>query len=95
MKKLITLLLGLRFITAAAGFEFEKDPFKYIPEGANLMAFDMNGNGIYDFFWYDKNKDGIMQDDERFYDLNEDGIPDISHKEIIKMYKDKYDKLSA
>jgi len=94
MKKLITLLFaGLLTINA---FGFEKDMFKYIPQGTeNLMAYDMNGNGLFDFFWYDKNKDGLMQNNEMFYDLNEDGIPDISHEEIIQMYESKYDYLSA
>ncbi len=93
MKTLITLLLA-GLITANA-FGFEKDPFKYIPEGEDIFIVDMDGNGIYDLIWWDKNKDGLMQNNERFYDLNEDGIPDISHEEIIQMYESKYDKLSA
>jgi len=87
MKKLIALLFaGVTTLT----FGFETEPFKYIPKGEYIIFYDMNGNGKYDMFWWDKNKDGKMQNNERFYDLNEDGIPDISYEEIIKLYENRF-----
>jgi len=92
MKKLTALLFaGLAAVSVSA---FETEPFKYIPKGTVIWKYDMNQNGKYDLFWWDKNKDGKMQNNERFYDLNEDGIPDISYEEIIKMYESKFRALA-
>lgn len=55
MKKLTTILcVGL--ITASA-FAFESNPNKYIPENAEVLLLEINGNGIPNLYWWDKNKD--------------------------------------
>ena len=85
MKKLITLLCA-GLITANA-FGFETDKYKFIPKGTPVMMYDVDNNGVIDFYWHDRNKDNIIQPEEIFIDLNQDGIPDISYKDIIEMYK--------
>lgn len=85
MKKLTTILCA-GLITASA-FAFETNPNKYIPEKAEVLLLEINGNGIPDLYWWDKNQDGVIQNNEIFLDLNEDGIPDISYKELIRMYQ--------
>ena len=83
MKKLIAIIFTGLITTNLFGFE--TDEFKYIPKGTNVFVYDLNRNGKYDMVWWDRNKDGNMQPDEIFIDLNEDGIPDISYKEMIEM----------
>jgi len=88
MKKTLLALL-FAGISIAPAFGFEKDRFKYIPQGAEVYVFDVDKNGVPDFYWWDKNKNGQIESDEIFLDLNQDGIPDISYEELIEMFNDK------
>ncbi len=86
--KNLTALVFAGLVSIAPAFGYETDKFKYIPKGTQVMVYDIDKNGIADFFWHDRNKDNIIQPEEIFIDLNEDGIPDISYEEIIELYKD-------
>lgn len=72
--------------------KLSKDPYEFIPKGSEVYLFDFNKNGIYETYWWDKNKDGKAQDDEIFIDLNEDGIPDCTFKEYDDWYKKQEEK---
>ncbi len=89
--KNLTALVFAGFVLIAPAFGYETDKFKYIPKGANVYMFDIDKNGTADFYWYDKKPDGIMQPEEIFIDLNQDGIPDISYKRLIEIYE-QYEK---
>ena len=86
-KELLTLLFGASVIVGA--FSYETNKFEFIPKGADVMMYDIDKNGVVDFYWWDKNKDNIMTPEEIFIDLNQDGIPDISYKELIRMYENE------
>ena len=80
--KLISLvLMGSVALNVAA---FETNEYKFIPKNALVTAYDIDMNGIIDFYWWDKNKDKRIAPDEIFIDLNQDGIPDICYEDVIK-----------
>ena len=80
--KLQTLVLGgLLFSGLASGFE--TDMYKYIPPEAQVWIYDL---GVMNVYFWDKNQDEIIQQDELFLDLNDDMIPDISFEEILNRY---------
>lgn len=82
MKRLAPLLFaGLLTISSASAFE--KDLYKYIPQGTNVWVYDFEFT--YAYFW-DKNNNGKAEIDEVFFDFNKDGIPDISFREIYDNY---------
>ena len=81
------LALVLAVTTAVNSFSYETDKFKFIPQGMPVRMYDADNNKIIDFYWWDKNKDNYMQPEEVFIDLNQDGIPDVSYKDLIKMYE--------
>ncbi len=85
MKKTL-IALALASSIAANAFAYETDMYKFIPEDADVSIGDFTGNGIPDVYWYDKNKNWIMENDEIFLDLNEDGIPDVSYEDLINLY---------
>jgi len=85
--KRLTALLFTGFVLTASAFGYEKDPFKLIPRGTIVGMDDVDGNGVFDFYWWDKNKDEDMTSDEVFLDLNQDGIPDITYEDLIKIYE--------
>ena len=88
MRKLITLLLGIKLISSVAASDFEIDPFKYIPEDTEIMVYDLNIDGTPDLFWWDKNKDNMIEPyTELFFDLNGDYIPDMNFTEFIEYFK--------
>ncbi|MCK9568246.1 hypothetical protein M0R72_04815 [Candidatus Pacearchaeota archaeon] len=81
MKKLISLIgAGVLFFgrnAIAQEIKPETDMFKYIPRGSHVIAYDLDNNGTLDIFWYDKNKDGKTQENELFFDVTDDSIPDM------------------
>ena len=85
MKKLTTIVCA-GLLTASA-FAFETNQFKYIPKGAPVLMMDINVNGIPDIYWWDKNKDEVVQNNEIFFDLDEDGIIDTTYDEMIRLYR--------
>ena len=86
MKKgLLTLVLATTI--AVTSFSYETNQYKFIPKEADVYGFDLDRNKIPDVYWWDKNRDEIIQLEELFIDLNQDGIPDISYKELIEMYE--------
>jgi len=85
--KRLTALLFAGLVTIAPALAFEKDQFKLIPKGTIVSFYDIDQNGIYDFYWWDKNNDRYMTPNEIFLDLNQDGIPDITYEDLIEMYK--------
>ena len=81
MKRLISLLgIGL---LAVGGYSFEANRFKYIPEDSPMLVY--NFNNFYLLVW-DRNENSMLEIDEVFFDVNKDGIPDISWKEIQDAY---------
>ncbi len=81
--KLAALVLaGLLSVAPISGYE--KNMFKYIPEGSSVVTYDL---GIMYMFYWDKNKNELLEQDELFFDFNRDGIPDISFIELRKMYE--------
>jgi len=91
MKKLLLFLLAgiLGTSVNAQELRFETDLFKYIPEGAKVTLYDVDENGTLDAVWWDKNRDGIRQDEEIFLELNGDGIPDMPYPEFKNWYEEQ------
>ena len=82
MKKLISLIAATGIIggnVIAQEIKPETDMFKYIPRNSHVIAYDLDDNGTFDIFWHDKNKDGKTQDNELFFDVTEDSIPDMDY----------------
>ena len=94
MKKLLLFLLTgiLGTSVNAQELRFETDKFKYIPKGAKETLYDIDENGTLDAVWWDKNRDGVRQDEEIFVELNEDGIPDMPYPEFKDWYEEQLRK---
>jgi hypothetical protein len=94
MTKLKTILLcsalsvGLTTSAFSQQFHFQSDPYKFFPKNAFVSKYDSDHDGKIDTYWWDKNGDGIDQDDEVFYDIDEDGVPDISAADAAKSLKE-------
>ncbi len=84
--KLTTLVLG-GLLAVSSAFGYETDMNKYIPAGENITRFDF---GFMKVYCWDKNKDGLLQPDEVFIDINGDGIPDFSYKELLEEYNSRF-----
>jgi hypothetical protein len=91
-KTLATLMLGISLV-ANAQIKPETDMYKYIPKGAEITMYDIDQNGTWDIFWYDKNKDKEQQDDELFFDVTGDSIPDMNFKELNDYIQSQEPKL--
>jgi hypothetical protein len=84
MKKLISLVGGIIILvssTCSHGLKFSTNPYEYLPEGTPVYCLDLNKNGKIDTYIWDKNQNSIVEKDEIFFDLNEDGIIDCSYLE--------------
>jgi hypothetical protein len=95
MKKLISLLgAGILFFGSATAQEVkpETDMFKYIPYGSDIAMYDEDNDGIFDVFWHDKNHDEEVQDDELFFDVTKDNIPDMDYPTFQEYKKSQEQK---
>ena len=73
----------------------EADRFKYIPEDEVFFYRSIVIKGIdkvFTVYWYDRNKDQEVQDDEVFIDINGDDIPDMILYDFMQWYKLEKDK---
>ncbi len=87
MSKLISLVGGIIILvssTCSHGLKFSKNPYEYLPEGTPVYCLDLNKNGKTDTYIWDKDQDLIIEKEEIFFDLNEDGIIDCDYFEFEK-----------
>lgn len=67
----------------------ETDQFRYIPKGKSYTRLIIHLKGIegrFSLYWYDKNKNNVVEDDEVFVDVNNDRIPDMLFVDFLKLY---------
>ncbi len=83
--KLTTLVLG-GLLAVSSAFGYETDMNKYIPAGEQVYIYDFEQ---FKLILWDRNKDRVLQENEIFFDLNKDGIPDFSYKELLEEYNQK------
>jgi len=70
--------------------EYSTDRYELIPYNASpVYEIDLTGNGIPDIYWWDKDKNNIVQDNELFLDINEDRIPDINYRDFREWFKNQ------
>lgn len=69
----------------------ETDPHKYIPgEATNFSCVTIKIKGIekkyFNVYWYDKNNNLVIEDDEMFIDINGDFVPDMLFTDFLNWY---------
>jgi len=67
----------------------EKNQFRYIPKGEFYFYTRMMVDGIdkiFTVYWYDRNHNEKVEEDEMFIDVNGDDIPDMLLSDFIKWY---------
>ena len=85
----LALSLGIIGCVSSQDFKYEKDRNKYIPKRSKVHGYDLDCNGVYDAYWWDRNKDDELQEmEEMFVDLNDDGIPDMNYFEFTEFIED-------
>ncbi|MDD5012547.1 MAG: hypothetical protein PHQ66_02810 [Candidatus Nanoarchaeia archaeon] len=90
MRKLISLVGGLVFLTSplfSQEIKPAEDPYKFIPKGTECYHLDIDGDGKIEIYWWDKNENFEMEDDEIFIDLNGDEIPDCNYSDYKEWKK--------
>ena len=85
--KLRALVLGGLLFSGLAS-SYEENINRYIPAGAEVSTFNY---GFMKIFLWDKNKDGVLQPNELYIDINGDGIPDFSYEELLEEYDHRFE----